>query len=58
MAKEFERPLSVLLRTAFIGCIIVPRFFHGCRRLSWRELLLGGRSEHFIAYANYVRRGS
>ena len=50
MAKEFERPLSVLLRTAFIGCIIVLAVLAWLPGTIIARTMLGGHSEHFVAY--------
>lgn len=50
MAKEFERPLSVLLRTAFIGCIIVLAILAWLPGTLIARTMLGGHSEHFVAY--------
>jgi VanZ family protein len=50
MAKEFERPLSVLLRTAFIGCIIVLALLAWLPGPLVARTMLGGHSEHFVAY--------
>jgi VanZ family protein len=50
MAKEFERPLSVLLRTAFIGCIIVLAILAWLPGALIARTILGGHSEHFVAY--------
>ena len=50
MAKEFERPLSVLLRTAFIGCIIALAILAWLPGTLIARTMLGGHSEHFVAY--------
>jgi VanZ family protein len=50
MAKEFERPLLVLLRAVFIGCIIVLAILALLPGTLVTRTMLGGHSEHFIAY--------
>jgi VanZ family protein len=50
MANALQRPLSVFLRTAFIGCIILLAIFAWLPGNLMARTMLGGHSEHFVAY--------
>jgi VanZ family protein len=48
--KIVERPLSIILRTAFIGCTIVAAILALLPADLMRRTALGGHAEHVIAY--------
>jgi VanZ family protein len=45
-----KNPLSVLLRAAFIGCIIALMTLAWLPEKAMTRTMLGGHAEHFIAY--------
>jgi VanZ family protein len=45
-----KNPLSVLLRAAFIGCIIALMTLAWLPEKAMTRTILGGHAEHFIAY--------
>ena len=45
-----KNPLSVLLRIAFIGCIIALMTLAWLPEKAMTRTILGGHAEHFIAY--------
>jgi VanZ family protein len=50
MPKIVEKPLSVFLRAAFIGCIIVLAILSLLPATMMMRTELGGHAEHFVAY--------
>ena len=50
MPKGIEKRLSVLLRTAFIGCIIALAILAWLPATIMMRTVLGGHVEHFVAY--------
>jgi VanZ family protein len=48
--KIVDRPLSIILRTAFIGCTIVAAILALLPADLMRRTALGGHAEHVIAY--------
>ena len=51
MLENLEKnPLSVLLRAAFIGCIIALMTLAWLPEKAMTRTILGGHAEHFIAY--------
>ena len=50
MPKRIEKRLSVLLRTAFIGCIIALAILAWLPATIMMRTVLGGHVEHFVAY--------
>lgn len=50
MPKKIEKPLSVFLRAAFIGCIIALATLAWLPASIMRRTILGGHAEHFAAY--------
>ena len=45
-----KNPLSVLLRAAFIGCIVALMILAWLPEKAMTRTILGGHAEHFIAY--------
>ena len=50
MPKKIEKPLSVFLRAAFIGCIIALAILSWLPATIMTRTILGGHAEHFLAY--------
>lgn len=50
MRKKIEKPLSVLVRAAFIGCIIALAILSLLPATLLMRTSLGGHAEHFVAY--------
>ena len=45
-----KNPLSVLLRVAFIGCVVALMTLAWLPEKAMTRIILGGHAEHFIAY--------
>ena len=50
MPKKIEKPLSVFLRAACIGCIIALAILAWLPATIMMRTVLGGHAEHFVAY--------
>jgi VanZ family protein len=50
MPKKIEKPLSVFLHAACIGCIIALATLAWLPATVMRRTILGGHAEHFVAY--------
>ena len=50
MPKKIEKPLSVFLRAAFIGCIVALAILAWLPATIMTRTILGGHAEHFVAY--------
>jgi VanZ family protein len=50
MPKKIKKPVSVLLRAAFIGCLIVLAILAWLPGAVMTRTMLGAHPEHFVAY--------